>query len=134
MSVHLWAGLERDGERLYAHGDDAAAAERFRHAARVARVDHCGQARLAASLFSLTILYQHQGRYRPAERASRGALRAEELALGANHPYVADILRRRAEILRKLARADEARQADARARAIMGRPAMGGAPRAGGQP
>src|SRR5690349_18018346 len=100
MSVHHWSGLERDGERLYAHGDDAAAAERFRRAARAARVDHCGQARLAASLFNLAVLYQHQGRYQPAERASRGALRAEESALGANHPYVADILRRRAEILR----------------------------------
>jgi hypothetical protein len=119
MSIDRWSRLEREGTRLYARGDDAAAAREFRRAARAARTSSRCEARLASSLFHLAVVYQRQGRYGRAGQFCAGSLRAEESALGASHPYVADILRRQATILRQLGRAGEADQAESRAQAIM---------------
>jgi len=130
MNIGHWSRLEREGACLYAGGNDAAAAERFRHAARVARTSGRDGARLASSLFHLAMLHQSHGHYSRAEQLCVGSLRAEESALGPNHPFVADILRRRATILRKLDRPHEADLAEARAQAIMtcrGRASRGGA-------
>jgi hypothetical protein len=121
-STRRWSRLEREGERLYAHGQDLAAARRFQDAVRAARASGCADGRLAVSLYHLAVLHQHLGHYRLAERACAGALCAEQRALGADHPYVADILRRYAAILRHLARPCQADQAEARASRIMAGP------------
>ena len=63
-------------------------------------------------------LYRVQGRYAEAEPLYQRALAIFETALGPEHPDVATSLENYAALLRKTARAHEAEEFEARAKAI----------------
>ncbi len=74
--------------------------------------------RLGASLNSLALLYNAQGKYAEAEPLFKRSLSIWEKALGPDHPNVATTLENYAGLLRETAREGEADKLEARAKAI----------------
>jgi tetratricopeptide (TPR) repeat protein len=70
------------------------------------------------SLSNLADLYSVQGRYADAEPLYQKSLDIGERALGPEHPGVAGIQEKYAELLRKAKRVAEAEKLEARAKAI----------------
>jgi hypothetical protein len=114
----LWARCHADGARLFHEGHDAEAERRLHQAIRHAEAAGIADARLASTHYQLAMLAQADHRWADAERHYREALAAEVAGLGADHPYVAMILRAHARLLHRLRRAGEAADLERRADAI----------------
>jgi hypothetical protein len=115
-----WASHYADGRRLFLEGHDAEAErelQRALHQAEAARLDG---SRLACTHFQLARLAQADHRWSDADQHYQQALADEEAALGADHPYVAMILRAHAGLLRRLRREAEAAELERRAEALWG--------------
>src|SRR5262245_27302128 len=111
----LWARCQADGMRRFHEGRDAEAERALCQAIRHAEAAGIGGARLACTLFQLAELARAGHRWRDAERLYGRALAAEAAELGADHPYVALILRSQARLLRGLRRHAEAAALERRA-------------------
>ena len=114
----LWARCHADGMRLFREGHDAEAERKLHEAVRHAEAAGIDGARLAGTLFQLAELARADHRWAEAERLYRRALAVEVTELGADHPYVAMILRSQARLLRRLRRDAEAAELERRADAI----------------
>lgn len=114
----FWARRHADGVRLRTVGDNAGAETALKEAIRLAEHMIPPDEHLPASLYQLGMLNYERGDYLEAERLFRRAIAAEEAALGADHPYVAMILRSLARLLRRTGRVDEAHELEERAQAI----------------
>ncbi len=73
---------------------------------------------MAQSLNNLAELYRAQGRYAEAEPHYQRALAILEKVLGPEHPDVATSLENYAALLRETEREDQAKEMEARAKAI----------------
>jgi Tetratricopeptide repeat len=116
----LWARCHADGMRHFHEGRDAEAERALHQAARHAAAAGIAGARLACTLFQLAELARADHRWADADRLYREALAAEVADLGADHPYVAMVLRSHARLLRRVRRDAEAAELERRADAIWG--------------
>jgi hypothetical protein len=114
----LWARCHADGMRLFRAGCDAEAERALHQAVRHAEVGGVDGARLACTLYQLAELAQVGHHWAEAERLYQRALAAEVAELGADHPYVATVLRSQARLLRRVHREVEAQALEQRAEAI----------------
>jgi tetratricopeptide (TPR) repeat protein len=126
QAERLWARCHADGMRLFQAGRDAEARRELNRAVRHARAAGIADARLASTLFQLAAVAQADHRWAEAEQHYQRALAAEEAGLGADHPYVAMILRAYARMLARRGRITEAAELDRRAEAIWSGEAAGG--------
>src|SRR5262249_8814839 len=114
----LWMRDHADGLHLYHDGRHPEAEAKLRSALRHARAAHIADARLAATLYQLAILGEERGHSAEALDFYRRALETEERVLGADHPFVAMILRPYAALLRRTHCAAQAAACEARAERI----------------
>src|SRR5262245_34458666 len=114
----LWARCHADGMRLFRQGRDDEAERQLRRAVRHAEAAGVDGARLAGTLYQLAELARVGHRWSDAERLYGRALAAEVAELGADHPYVAMVMRSQARLLRCVHRDVEADELERRAGAI----------------
>src|SRR5829696_7447487 len=111
----LWARCHADGMRLVRAGRDVEAERELHQAVRHAQAAGIDGARLACTLVQLAELARADHRWTDAERLYGEALTAEVAELGADHPYVAMVLRSQAHLLRRVRRDGEAAALERRA-------------------
>ncbi|MFQ5830675.1 MAG: tetratricopeptide repeat protein, partial [Candidatus Methylomirabilia bacterium] len=110
---HTAAGVKAYQERRYAEAERS-----FQAALEAAQRLGSQDRRLVTSLSSLAELYSLQGQYAQAEPLLKQALAIREQALGPEHPDVARSLEHYSALLRKMNRAAEATEMEARGDAI----------------
>ena len=114
----LWSRDHEDGMRLCQEGRYPEAEGKFRSAVKHARTGGIADARTAATLYQLATLSARRGHATEALAFYKQSLEVEQRALGADHPYVAMILRAYAALLARTHHAAQAAALAAQADAI----------------